>query len=55
MKKEDFTEEELIMLKVIFKGAEAVIEAKREDRYDNRDSNTLFHLKQKLGILDLVD
>ena len=54
MTKEDFTEEELIMLKAMFKGAEAVIEAKREDRYDVYDVNTLYDIKMKLGIYDLV-
>lgn len=55
MTREDFTEEELIMLKAIFKGAEAFIEAQRKDRYDVYDINTLFDIKQKLGIYELLE
>ena len=55
MSREDFTEEELTMLRAIFKGAEAVIEAQRTDRYDVDAVNTLFNIKEKLGIYDLVD
>ena len=55
MNKEDFTEDELKMLKVIFKGAEAILEAKRIDNYDVDDVNTFYYLKQKLGIYDLIE
>ena len=55
MKKEDFTEEELIMLKAIFKGANAIIYSLREDRYDVYAANTLFHLEEKLGIYGIVE
>ena len=51
----NFTEDELRMLNMIFKGAEAVLEAKREDNYDVYDINVLYSLKQKLGIADLVE
>lgn len=52
--KQNFTEDELRMLNMIFKGAEAVLEAKREDNYDVYDINVLYSLKEKLGIADLL-
>lgn len=52
---EELNEEELAMLKAIFKGAEAVVEARRQDNYDVYEVNTLFNLKLKLGIYDLLE
>lgn len=52
--KQDFNEDELKMLKMIFKGTEAALEAKREGRYDVYDINVLYSLKEKLGIADLL-
>jgi len=54
MTKEDFTEEELSLLQAIFKAAEAFVEVRRRDRYDVESANTLFEIKEKLGIYDLV-
>ena len=51
----DFTDEELKMLKAIFKGADAVVQSARVDNYDTFMSNTLYSLTQKLGIDDIVD
>lgn len=48
---EDFTEEELEMLRAIFKGAEAVIDSMADSTWL---SNTLFDIKEKLGIYDLL-
>lgn len=62
MTKEDFTEDELKLLRVIFKGADAVIEAMRSSNYDVYDINydvydinNLYNIKIKLGIYDLVE
>lgn len=55
MQKEDFTEDELEMLKLIFKSAEAILQLKRTSNDDVYDINTLFYLKQKLGIYEIVD
>lgn len=52
--KQNFTEDELRMLNMIFKGAEAVLQAKRESNDDVYDINVLFSLKEKLGIADLL-
>lgn len=52
--KQNLNEDELKMLNMIFKGAEAVLEAKRESNDDVYDINTLYSLKMKLGIADLL-
>jgi hypothetical protein len=52
--KEDFTEEELILLKLAFKLLDTVAEETRELHW-NDDRNTVYDLKNKLGIYDLVE
>ena len=52
---EDFTEEELMLLKMAFRLVNEVVEIQRIDRYDNNLCNSLFCLKEKLGINDLID
>lgn len=51
----DFTDEELKLLKAIFKGADAVVQSTKANNYDTFMSNTLYSLKQKLGIDDVVN
>lgn len=53
--KEDFTEDELMLLKMAFKLVDDVVEIQRYDNYDVYLSNVLYHLKKKLGIYDLVN
>ena len=43
------------LLRVIFKGADAVIEAMRSSNYDVYDINNLYNIKIKLGIYDLLE
>jgi len=54
MNKADFNEEELRLLKTIFKSAEAILEIKRESNDDVYDINTLYNLEQKLGIYEVL-
>ena len=51
---EDFTVEELMLLKMAFKLVDDVIEIQREGNYDVYLSNELYSLIEKLGIDDLV-
>lgn len=51
---EDFTLDELMLLKMAFKLVDDVIEIQREDNYDVYLSNELYSLTEKLGIDDLV-
>lgn len=51
---EDFTVDELMLLKMAFKLVDDVIEIQREGNYDLYLSNELFNLTLKLGIDDLV-
>lgn len=53
--KEDFTENELMLLKMAFRLVDDVVEIQRYDNYDVYLSNELYSLKNKLGIYDLVD
>lgn len=55
MEKPVFTKEEITMLRAIFKGAEAAIEARREDNYDVYEVNILHSIKEKLGIYDIIE
>lgn len=50
----DFTEDELMLLKMAFKLVDDVVEMQRCDNYDTYMCNELFHLKVKLGIDDIV-
>lgn len=51
---EDFTLDELMLLKMAFKLVDDVVEIQRESNYDVYLSNELYSLKEKLGIDDLV-
>lgn len=53
-KKEDFTEDELTLLKLAFKLAEDVVESGLDGVCYPYLSNTLYHLREKLGIDELV-
>lgn len=53
--KEDFTNEQLMILKMAFTLVENVIEMQRENNYDVLMCNELYYLKDKLGIYELVD
>lgn len=57
MKREEseFTEDELKLLRLAFKLADTVVEVQRVDNYDVDMCNSLFYLKEKLGIDDLVE
>lgn len=50
----DFTEDQLCLLRIAFKMVEDIVELQRQGNGDVFMSNELFHLKEKLGILDLV-
>lgn len=52
---EDFTEDELMLLRMAFKLVYDVVEIQRYDRYDVHLPNELYNLKEKLGIYDLID
>lgn len=54
LKKEDFTEDELMLLKMAFSLVDNVVDTFRTDNYDVYLSNTLYDLKNKLGIYELV-
>lgn len=51
---EDFTVDELMLLKMAFNLVNIVVETQKEDNYDVCLSNELFNLTLKLGIDDLV-
>ena len=51
---EDFTEDELMLLKMAFGLADNVVQTLRTDNYDVYLSNTLCDLEHKLGIYKLV-
>ena len=53
--KEDFTEDELILLKMAFKMLDAAAEEYRQLFYGGDYRNDIFNLKDKLGIYDLVE
>ena len=54
MKKEDFTEEEYTLLKIMFTNMENTIRiANSSDTYFELDANALFTLAEKLNIIDL--
>ena len=52
---EDFTEDELQLLRMAFKLIDGVVEMQRNDNYDVYMRNVLYDLKNKLGIYDLLD
>lgn len=51
---EDFTEDELFLLKMAFSLTDNVVETLRTDNYDVHLNNVLYNLKNKLGIYELV-
>ena len=51
---EDFTENELKVLKLAFVLVDRAIEIQRTSNYDNDDCNALFNLKEKLKIDGIV-
>ena len=51
---EDFTEDELMLLKMAFSLADNVIHTLRTDNYDVYLTNALYDLKHKLGIYDIL-
>ena len=54
MKKEDFTEEEYTLLKIMFTNMENTIRmANNSDTYFALDANALFSLAEKLDIINL--
>ena len=55
MNKEDFTEDELKLLKMAFKLINDVVEMQRVDNYDVYWGNTLYYLEEKLGIWDILN
>jgi hypothetical protein len=55
MTKDDFTEDELSLLRLAFKLVGDVVEHQRQGNYDVYMSNELFHLENKLGIYDLLE
>jgi hypothetical protein len=52
--KEDFTEEELMLLRLAFELLDASVYTMDKLNYDN-NSNIVYDLKEKLGIYDLLD
>jgi hypothetical protein len=52
--KEDFTEEELMLLRLAFELLDTSVYTMDKLNYDN-NSNIVYDLKEKLGIYDLLD
>lgn len=57
MKREanEFTEDELNLLRLAFKLVDTIVESQRLDNYDVYMCNSLFYLKEKLGIDELLE
>ena len=53
--KEDFTENELILLKMAFEMLDVAVEWEYEFFYGGDHRNDLYYLKEKLGIYDLLE
>lgn len=53
-KEEDFTKEQLQLLRMAFKLVGDVVEMQRYDNYDVYMCNELYRLKEKLGIYDIL-
>ena len=51
---EDFTEEELLLLRMAFKLVDTVVETQRTSNYDVHLCNVLYNLTMKLGVSDLI-
>lgn len=52
--KEDFSEDELVLLRMAFRMLDEAIDAQRELLYCSDYRNEVYDLKEKLGIYDLV-
>ena len=52
---EDFTQDELMLLKMAFNIVDVVVESQRSSNYDVYLHNEFYSLKEKLGIDDLID
>lgn len=53
--KEDFTEEELILLNMAFEMLDIAVDEQRRLFYSGDYRGTVYDLKNKLGIYDLLD
>lgn len=53
--KQEFTKEELLLLKMAFTLVHDVLELQRVDNYDVDMLNVLYSLKEKLGIINLLE
>jgi hypothetical protein len=53
--KEDFTEDELILLNMAFEMLDIAVDEQRRLFYAGDYRNTVYDLKNKLGIYDLLD
>lgn len=54
--RDDFTDEQFNMLKMMFGMADQMVyEMEQSPYYNHSFSNILFEVKEKLGVLDLVD
>lgn len=53
--KEDFTEDEMILLQMAFRMLDVAIDEQRRLFYGSDYRNAAYTLKEKLGIYDLVD
>ena len=53
--KEDFTEDELILLQMAFRMLDTAVDEQRRLFYGSDYRNEVYALKEKLGIYDLVD
>lgn len=54
-KREDFTDEEFMVLKLAFSLVDTVAENQSKYTHDNDMSNALFYLKEKLGISEVIE
>lgn len=54
-KREDFTDDELRVLKLAFSLVDTVVENQSKYTYDNDMSNGLYSLKEKLGLWEVLD
>lgn len=53
--KEDFTEDELILLQMAFRMLDTAVDEQRRLFYGSDYRNEVYCLKEKLGIYDLLD
>lgn len=51
---DDFTEDELMLLRLAFGLVDVAVESARRDNYDVDRSNALYDLKHKLGVYEIV-